>query len=52
VEWLDLLAARMRGEAYKVANEDGLAGKWMNDYNMQLESFKIWAAKRNERYGE
>lgn len=52
VEWLDLLAARMRGEAYKVANEDGLAGKWMQDYNMQLESFKIWAAKRNERYGK
>lgn len=52
VEWLDLLAARMRSEAYKIANEDGLAGKWMQDYNMQLESFKIWAAKRNERYGE
>lgn len=52
VEWLDMLAARMRGEAYKIANEDGLAGKWLQDYNMQLESFKVWAAKRNERYGE
>lgn len=51
-EWLDMLAARMRSEAYKIANEDGHSGKWMNDYNMQLESFKIWAAKRNERYGE
>lgn len=51
VEWLDMLAARMRGEAYKIANEDGLAGKWLNDYNMQLETFKIWAAGRNERYG-
>lgn len=50
-EWLDLLAARMRGEAYKIANEDGLAGKWLNDYNMQLETFKIWAAGRNDRYG-
>lgn len=52
VEWLDMLAARMRSEAYKIANEDGLAGKWMQDYNMQLESFKIWAAGRNDRYGE
>ena len=52
VEWLDMLAARMRSEAYKIANEDGISGKWMQDYNMQLESFKIWASKRNYRYGE
>lgn len=52
VEWLDMLAARMRGEAYKIANEDGLAGKWLNDYNTQLETFKVWASRRNERYGE
>lgn len=51
VEWLDMVAARMRGEAYKIANEDGIAGKWLNDYNTQLESFKVWAQKRKERYG-
>lgn len=51
VEWLDMVAARMRGEAYKIANEDGIAGKWLNDYNLQLESFKVWAQKRKERYG-
>ena len=51
VEWLDLVGAKMRGEAYKIANEDGLSAKWLNDYNTQLESLKIWAAKRNERYG-
>jgi hypothetical protein len=52
VEWLDMLAARLRAEAYKICNTDEQAGKWMQDYNTQLESFKVWAMKRNERYGE
>lgn len=51
VEWLDLVGAKLRGEAYKIANEDGLSAKWLNDYNTQLESLKVWANKRNERYG-
>lgn len=51
VEWLDLVGAKLRGEAYKIANEDGLSAKWLNDYNTQLESMKVWASKRNERYG-
>ena len=50
-EYLDMCAAKMRGEAYKIANEDGIAGKWLADYNQQVENFKIWAASRNERYG-
>lgn len=50
-EFLDMVAAKMRGEAYKIANEDGLAAKWLADYNAQLESFKVWATARNERYG-
>lgn len=50
-EHLDLVTSRMRGEVYKIANEDGLAAKWLADYNSLLESFKVWAAKRNERYG-
>ncbi len=52
VEFADMLAARMRAEAYKIANEDGLSAKWMADYNTQLETLKVWAAVRNERYGE
>lgn len=51
VEYLDMAAAKIRGEAYKVANEDGLAAKWLADYNTQVENFKVWAASRNERYG-
>lgn len=50
-EFLDMVAAKMRGEAYKIANEDGLAAKWLADYNAQLESFKVWATTRNDRYG-
>lgn len=50
-EFVDMVAAKMRGEAYKIANEDGLAAKWLADYNAQLESFKVWAATRNARYG-
>lgn len=51
-EYLDMAAAKIRGEAYKIANEDGLAAKWLADYNQQVENFKIWAASRNERYGQ
>ncbi len=51
-EFVDLLAARLRAEAYKIANEDGQAAKWAADYNTQLEMLKVWAAMRSERYGE
>ena len=50
-EYLDMAAAKMRGEAYKVANEDGIAAKWLADYNLQVENFKVWSAARNERFG-
>lgn len=52
LEWLDMLGAKMRGEAYKVANDDGIAAKWLADYNQQLASFKVWCDNRNKRYGE
>lgn len=50
-EYLDMAAAKMRGEAYKIANEDGIAGKWLADYNQQVQNFQVWAASRNERFG-
>lgn len=52
VEFVDMLAARMRAEAYKVANEGNLSAMWMADYNTQLETLKVWSAMRNKRYGE
>lgn len=50
-EYLDMAAAKMRGEAYKLANEDSLAAKWLQDFNQQVENFKVWAMSRNERFG-
>lgn len=50
-EWLEIAASRLRGEAYKLANDDNLAAKWLNDYNLYLEQFKVWL-KKNKVYGE
>ena len=50
-EFLDLIRAKLRAEAYKVANEDGLAAKWMNDYNVLLETFKAWISGKQPEFG-
>lgn len=46
IEFIDLVKAKLRGEAYKLANEDGIAAKWLNDYNVLLETFKSWCASK------
>lgn len=51
IEFVELVKAKMRGEAYKLANEDGLAGKWLNDYNILLENFKVWCNSRASQFG-
>jgi hypothetical protein len=51
IEFIELVAAKLRGEAYKLANEDELSAKWLNDYNVQLENFKVWIAERTKAYG-
>ena len=51
-EWIEMVYAKLRGECYKLANDDVLAAKWLNDYNNQLESFKIWIAEHRKRFGE
>lgn len=50
-EFLPMVLSRMRGEIYRVANEDGLASKWLADFNMELETFKVWCASHREKYG-
>ena len=50
-EWLEIAASRLRGEAYKLVNDDNLSAKWLNDYNTCLEQFKVWL-KKNKVYGE
>ena len=51
IEFVDLVAAKLRGEAYKLANEDLIAAKWLNDYNALLETFKSWIASKNTTLG-
>lgn len=51
VEFIDLIKAKLRGEAYKLANEGELAAVWLNDYNALLETFKEWVASRQPAFG-
>ena len=51
IEFIDLAKAKLRGEAYKLANEDSLAAKWLNDYNILLETFKAWIAEKSSTFG-
>lgn len=51
VEFIDLAKAKLRGEAYKLANEDSLAAKWLNDYNVLLETFKVWLSEKSPKFG-
>lgn len=51
VEFIDLVTAKLRGEAYKLSNEDALAAKWLNDYNIRLETFKAWVEGKQPSFG-
>ena len=46
VEWLPIIGAKVRGEAYKLVNEDYAAAKWLADYNALVEQFKQYMAAR------
>lgn len=51
IEFIDLVKAKLRGEAYKLSNEDSLAAKWLNDYNILLETFKAWLNGKQPNFG-
>lgn len=51
IEFVPLAAAYIRGEAYKAANEDAIAAKWINDYNVLLETFKAWLDAKRSNFG-
>ena len=51
VEFVDLARAKLRGEAYKLANEDLLAAKWLNEYNVLLDNFRVWVADKQSTFG-
>ncbi len=51
VEFIDLVKSKIRGESYKTANEDTIAAKWLNDYNILLENFKAWVESKAAGFG-
>jgi hypothetical protein len=51
IEFIDIAKSKLRGEAYKLVNEDGIAAKWLNDYNVLMETFKAWAALKSYSFG-
>ncbi len=51
-EYLSLLRAKLRGEIFKLANEDSLAAKWLGEYNAALPAFAAYCERaRRERVG-
>ncbi len=50
-EFAELIKCRLRAEMYKAVNEDELAVKWMNDYNVLVETFSVWIENRRPSFG-
>ena len=51
LEFMDLLKAKLRGEAYKIANEGDTAAMWINDYNVLLADFSRWVTSKAPEFG-
>lgn len=50
-EFVELVRCKLRGEAYKLINDDALAAKWIGEYNTLLENFKVYIASHGSMYG-
>ena len=51
LEFIELIKSKLRGEAYRIANEDNMAANWLNNYNVLLENFKAWIAQKSVPLG-
>jgi hypothetical protein len=51
-EFLPLIRSYIRGEEYKLINEDNIAAKWLNDFNAQIEEFKVYIEKNRSAFGQ
>lgn len=51
LEFVDMIRAKLRAEAYMLVNENLLASNWFNVYNTQLEYFKQWLQQRSAQFG-
>lgn len=50
-EFTELVRCKLRGEAYKLINDDALAAKWIGEYNTLLENFKVYISTHGSMYG-
>ena len=50
-EWIELVKTKLRGEAYKLRNENQISEKWLNNYSELLENFKAWINERKGNFG-
>ena len=50
-EFVELVKCKLRGEAYKVINDDGVAAKWLAEYDVLLENFKTYIEIHRSKYG-
>lgn len=48
-EFLPLAEAKLRGEAYKRAEDDVAAARWLSEYNALLAAFSDWLARSGDR---
>ena len=44
-EYVPLIRAKLRGEIFKLANEDALAAKWLGEYNALLPAFAAYCER-------
>ena len=51
IEFIELIKAKLRGEAYRIMNENTYAANWLAEYNMLLENFKAWIEYRKPQFG-
>ncbi len=51
IEFVEIMKSKLRGEAYRIANEDAKAANWLNNYNVLLENFKAWIAQKGAPLG-
>lgn len=50
-EFVELVRCKLRGEAYKLINDDGVAAKWLAEYDVLLENFKTYIEIHRSKYG-
>lgn len=52
IEFIELVKAKIRYEAYMLVNEFGIAANWVNVYNSLLTAFGEWLSARAPQFGQ